>query len=275
MNHAWTKPVTLSAVLEHIFFLGSFDNNQFDPVLWSLVFEMRISLLFPLIAWAAMRYSWRRCLFIGAALSIFGLAGQRFSRQYLHWSNDYFLTFHFMPLFLLGALLAKHRHELARFFGNVSSLSRMGWLVVAIVLYAYNWLLRDVSWLHVAPIGDYAVTTGAAIVIALSLAPWKFSTFLHAAPVRYLGRISYSLYLFHAIILLAFIHTWYGVLPLWFILILSALVGLVVSAIAHRVIEVPTIELGKRLARRWIEFRTHQAGSLNQHEPAPVSASVS
>src|SRR5205807_5142069 len=48
-NLVWTAPISWQLVLDHYLFLGSFDNKQFDPVIWSLVQEIRISIIFPLL----------------------------------------------------------------------------------------------------------------------------------------------------------------------------------------------------------------------------------
>ncbi|MEH7495490.1 acyltransferase family protein, partial [Neobacillus niacini] len=48
-NRYWINEVELINLLQHIIFIGSYDNNTINPVFWSLVHEMRISLIFPLI----------------------------------------------------------------------------------------------------------------------------------------------------------------------------------------------------------------------------------
>ena len=48
-NATWRVPISPSLVLEHIVFLGSYDHAAFNTTFWSLVHEMRISLVFPVI----------------------------------------------------------------------------------------------------------------------------------------------------------------------------------------------------------------------------------
>jgi peptidoglycan/LPS O-acetylase OafA/YrhL len=43
----WSTPVTTHLVVQHILFLGNYDWSQFNTAFWSLVHEMRISLIFP------------------------------------------------------------------------------------------------------------------------------------------------------------------------------------------------------------------------------------
>lgn len=42
------------AILQHVVMLGNFNAGQYDPVLWSLVQEMQISVIFPLLALAVI-----------------------------------------------------------------------------------------------------------------------------------------------------------------------------------------------------------------------------
>jgi peptidoglycan/LPS O-acetylase OafA/YrhL len=45
----WSRPVDSGLVLQHIAFIGVYDSRQFDFVIWSLIYEMRISILFPVL----------------------------------------------------------------------------------------------------------------------------------------------------------------------------------------------------------------------------------
>ena len=130
---------------EYVPLLPSFDNGQFDPVLWSLVHEMRISLIFPLIVSLVARASWRVSLLVGFALSLATIAldhlvyGSDAARH-----ADYFVTGRFIILFIVGALLAKHRERLVAYCRGLSSRSRLLFILLAGVLYSYGWLFQTV-----------------------------------------------------------------------------------------------------------------------------------
>jgi peptidoglycan/LPS O-acetylase OafA/YrhL len=55
INYTWSQPVTARLVLQHVIFLGVYNWSQFNAAFWSLVYEMRISLVFPFIAVAVLR----------------------------------------------------------------------------------------------------------------------------------------------------------------------------------------------------------------------------
>src|SRR5699024_2388574 len=65
---------------------------------------------------------------------------------------------------------------------------------------------------------------------------------------RFLGRISYSLYLLHPIVLLAALHVFYGWLPLWALLAGAFIVTFPVADAGQRLIEHPAAVFGRRAA---------------------------
>jgi peptidoglycan/LPS O-acetylase OafA/YrhL len=48
-NTLWPLSMGLSGVAKHLLMLGTAANIKLNPVMWSLIYEMRISLLFPLL----------------------------------------------------------------------------------------------------------------------------------------------------------------------------------------------------------------------------------
>jgi peptidoglycan/LPS O-acetylase OafA/YrhL len=71
------------------------------------------------------------------------------------------------------------------------------------------------------------------------------------APVpRFLGRISYSLYLTHMIVMAAVIHAVAGALPLSACFAIILPLAVVVANLSQRYVEAPTQRFGKLLADR-------------------------
>lgn len=61
-NTQWQAGIDWKLVAQHFLLIGSFDFTRFDGPIWSLVIEMRISLLFPLIMWLVCRLDWQTSL---------------------------------------------------------------------------------------------------------------------------------------------------------------------------------------------------------------------
>ncbi|ASJ74556.1 acyltransferase family protein [Granulosicoccus antarcticus] len=56
-HQIWPDSIKPKDILGHVLLVGSFDNDVFNPVLWTLVMEMRIALIFPVIMWLVLRYN--------------------------------------------------------------------------------------------------------------------------------------------------------------------------------------------------------------------------
>ena len=246
-NGSWTQPVTLKMLASHALLVGSFANGELDPVLWSLVHEMRVSLIFPALVFAATRFAWRKSLALALAVTLFVFALAFVIYRGAGISSDVPTTIHYTAMFIVGALLAKHHERLAARFNRLRRASKWLALAAAIMAYTYRWwFLPGQRVLHFDLFNDWAVTAGVSVFIICALASAKASRLLHARPLLFLGRISYSLYLYHAIVLLAALHLFFGHLPLPVIYALSLVTSLTVATVMYRLVEVPSIEIGRR-----------------------------
>jgi peptidoglycan/LPS O-acetylase OafA/YrhL len=108
--------------------------------------------------------------------------------------------------------------------------------------------------------GDLYYWQGIAygcIFLGLALSPWKLVV---SRVARYLGKISYSLYLNHptVVLLLTPIYRWFYLQTPYLTVALLASVALTfaftvpLSILTYKFIEVPGIALGKSLGARWL-----------------------
>jgi peptidoglycan/LPS O-acetylase OafA/YrhL len=95
-----------------------------------------------------------------------------------------------------------------------------------------------------------AVTVGSAGFLVLAMSAGAFSAALRTSVLQFLGRISYSLYLVHAIVLLAALSLLYNHIPVWVILPMVWTASLALATLSERYIERPSITLGRMLTRR-------------------------
>jgi peptidoglycan/LPS O-acetylase OafA/YrhL len=103
---------------------------------------------------------------------------------------------------------------------------------------------------YLALFTDVITVLGASVLLVLALALPRLSALLLRKPLTFLGRLSYSLYLYHVVVLLTAINLLYGLLNLWLILLLALLGTFAVAVGAYYGIEVPAITLGKYLSAR-------------------------
>jgi peptidoglycan/LPS O-acetylase OafA/YrhL len=264
-NARWQSDFGVGVLIGHATLLGSFDNAQYDPVLWSLVHEMRISLVFPLLVLAVVFLGLRRSLPAALAVLVAGLALNKAGARLGH-PSDYFRTLYYVPCFVAGVLLARHRHEVVAWFGRLTPAARALLLTAGALLYTYpSWM--NPAWFshaHRHNLDDiFAVTLGGCVFMVWALGSEPVARFLRRRIPQFLGRISYSLYLLHAVVLLALAHALYGTIPTGAIVALMWIVALPLAALSQRWLELPAIGLGKRLAVGFDErHRRARAGEV-------------
>lgn len=246
-GESFISPISWDLIVNHLLMVFDFDSSAFDPPIWSLVHEMRVSLVFPVLV-LLLKYSYKVLIPLVFCLSIVGLT--------MGWlipvsqpSLDYFLTVHYMSMFLVGGILAKYKNNIVGFYEKLKTKSKVlvfvfGWLCVT---YPW-WFMYNVHFFHM--FNDWAVTAGASLFIVAALADGMFSKILLKKPFLFVGKISYSLYLYHAIILFIGIKVLYGIVPFWVMCLIIAVVAFLVSALAHYLVEVPSISLGRSLTNR-------------------------
>ena len=258
VNQTWTKPLTWSLVVQHVLLVGSFAYASLNTVIWSLVHEMRISLLFPLLMVLVTRRGWRMCLGVGVLSSVVG-NGIGHAARWGGWSDaDCGLTLHYVGLFIAGALLARHRAALSARVVALPRRAKSALALGAVLCYTSSlWLgpllSRPVVGQLYSCAKDWGVAGGAAVFIVLALSSGTLARLLTTRPLLFLGRTSYSVYLLHGTVLLALVHLLYGSVPVWLIWALTVAITLPLSAISYRLTEVPSINLGRRLSsvRGW------------------------
>jgi peptidoglycan/LPS O-acetylase OafA/YrhL len=154
----------------------------------------------------------------------------------------------FVPHFALGALMARQRHAMAGWVAARGPWSRAGLWLLCYLLLTFRWLV---------PAGDLACDlangAGGGLLIALVLGSQRAGAALRAAPLQWLGAISYSLYLVHVPVLLTGLHLAPG-LPAWVVAVAAPLASLLVATLVHRAVETPSIRLGRRVGG-WLDGR--------------------
>ncbi len=70
-NVNWTNPLNGKSIFDHLFLVGTFTSNL-NNVVWTLVHEIRISLVFPIIMFILVRMNLMKG--IGLALGLSGVS---------------------------------------------------------------------------------------------------------------------------------------------------------------------------------------------------------
>lgn len=156
------------------------------------------------------------------------------------------MTLHYLLMFIVGGLLAKHRHALVRSIDTRHRNAALLLTSLALYVLARPLTMRIDGALN-GFLFDWLVTLGATGLITSAITFAPLARLLKAKPLLYLGHISFSLYLFHTIVMLGVAH--YFAAPPLLSIALTLVLILPVSALAYRFIEKPTIRIGVALGR--------------------------
>ena len=210
-SKVWSEPVNLRWLAAQIPLVGPTD-DQYLFVSWTLTQEMRISLIFPVLV--------AFCLRLNAAGKVLAACGLTLLAVLLnHGSRDgdaaYGLvaTIHYGAFFILGMLVATHLDEVQAAWQRLGSLARAAVAGCTFFLYTFDeklatHLLRHVYGLRGDGFASLALAQwfaglGACGWIALGLNWDRLRRVLLSRASQFLGKISFSLYLLHPIVLLA------------------------------------------------------------------------
>lgn len=240
---SWSLPPTPGTILAHLAMTDRADWQTLDNVMWSLVHEMRISLIFPVLALAMVR-RWRLTLIVATAISVLSMAlVHRFEGA----AFNPLSTLSYLWLFAAGAAMAMHHVELREWMRRRSERIR------ALALLATGLILAS----PLEALENITTPVGAIAAVFLCFADPSLERLLHHRIPEWLGRVSYSLYLIHVPILLTLGHLLYGRIPMPLLLVMIVSVALIAAEIMYRLVEEPTIALGRRVAQSLAMRRFH------------------
>ncbi|WP_168733823.1 acyltransferase family protein [Metabacillus sediminilitoris] len=272
-NVNWSVSLNANAIIDHLLLLGTFTSNL-NNVVWSLVHEMRISLMFPFIMFLLIKLNMKQGIGLAFTLSVMSiLFSLTADNPFL--GTELYYSVHLTSLFIVGALLAKFRYDIINYLLNLKFKSKMFIFILGLILYLYahpsfvlNILIRDFNPFYRAVIDTWITSIGAAILIIFALSSVRFSKILKNKLVNYLGKISYSLYLYHLAVLFTFIHLFYNIMPLWVICLISIIGTFIISSCMYHLIEKPAIKIGKLLTKN---TNSKNIGKSSSDRPINIS----
>jgi len=248
LNQVWASKPTLGLVAGHLLTTTQ-SLSALNPILWTLVVEIRVSILFPLLFWVVRRV--RPAALLGAIAVLSGglpLVPHGISFMARVISPTY------IALFAMGILLWHHLPAVSQFLGRISGRGRVGALLLSLVcllgpLALDAWLERPIPF-SIYQLADIVSGAGAAGLLACAIQPGGFRHFLHGPVLVRLGALSYSTYLMHPIVLFLLIHLFYGRFPFYYLLPVYLGGAYLVSELFHKFVDQPSVALGRRVGKR-------------------------
>jgi peptidoglycan/LPS O-acetylase OafA/YrhL len=212
-----------------------------DPPVWSLAYEMRFSLLFPLMAWCCARRP-RRFLIgmvlLYACVTLFA-RGVHIGPPYILGFGKVrtvTLTLMYLPVFGAGMVAAwwlSRRARPPRLPIPVEIVATVAAVIAGLFLY-----------------NEALLTLAALALIGAAVAGSLTSRALLRPVPLFLGRISYSLYIVHLIVLFYTAYALVGRVPVVVILAVAVVASVALASGCYMVVERPGMALGRHLAGR-------------------------
>ncbi len=267
-NVSWSTSLNINTAIDHLLLVGTFTSNL-NNVVWSLVHEMRISIVFPLIMALIVRLNYKKSIILGIGLSVISVIFSFLSgAQFL--GTEIYVTLHYCMIFIIGALIAKYRENLIKRTSDLNIKSKIMLFLIGTILYLYahpsfllNILINGFNPFYRTVIDTFFTSIGAGILIVFAISSIRFSTMLKNKLINYIGKISYSLYLSHLAVLFLCIHLIKGLVPIGVILLIAIIATFIVSSLMYFFIEKPAIKLGKYLARENLKIKGDQTNNAS------------
>ena len=246
LNCFFSRPIGARELAD--IFLMTGDMHWLVPTAWSLVHEIRLSILFPLVGMAVTGLRGREAFGLGCLLALWG--GAWSARGVTGWL-DLNLTVFYSAFFVWGALLARYRGEVSAWVGDLSRGWRAAMILAALGLYGFRWIFEGPGL--APPLDTYLSQTlvgaGALMLMMLTLGLGAWTRFLGRPGFLWLGHVSYSLYLVHPLVLFVTVYYLWPALSLAGSVVLGFLLSVFFAALYGKWVEQPSIRWGRRLSR--------------------------
>lgn len=245
MNEAdWGSPIDLPLVVSHFLMAGiGYSSISLDPPMWTLIQEMRIALVCPLLALLIIRFSWKGAVIVLLTSVIATktqlIIGEPFDDKVSSSAlGSLLLTGYYLYFFAFGALLAANLEKAVQLVSRIPRLLHLA--IIAGFILAPKALVER-SFL----VGDFTYALLAAYIIICCVAYPRQTAVLDRPSLRWSGKVSYSLYLTHVPIMLALMYLLRDRVPLVVILALSVALILPAAELFYRLVEQPSMRLGR------------------------------
>ncbi len=248
----WSTPLTIAIVAKHIIAVRSFNTGIFDPVIWSLIHEMRMALLFPLLLYI-VNLKPLKTIFILALLVVLSVISIIFNfTNALGFNDSYGYTAYYFYMFALGGIIARYQPYLVNWQKTLSANARVLFLIAALFCYNYSSLLENIVSVKsgynmvITTVEDLIAVIASSYFIIAAISVVENNILCSKVPL-FLGKISYSLYLVHVPVLGFVYFTLYGKIQTGIIMCIGLLMSFLVAIIFNKYVEQQTMKFAKRV----------------------------
>ncbi len=257
----WDEPVSWSNFATHLLAMGyPIDSIRLDPPVWSLIVEIRASLAFPLLLLIVIRFGVSSVVAfaVGSLLCIY-------AKSYIDnnspvvsssFGASLLLTGRYLVFFTMGIALALHIDTIKSVYNRIPRLGHAVLITASFILASLVGYLSKTS----SSLAYLLYGVLASYIIMICVSSPLATRLLQPRAVRWLGNISFSLYLSHWPVLALVLYLTNGVVPLAAAVVLALPLILVVAQAMEAWVERPTHRAAKWAARTIDQRRLRTVG---------------
>ncbi|MDD3108637.1 MAG: acyltransferase [Alistipes sp.] len=254
-NIGWRLPVSWGELLNTLTLIGDYNTWALVGPAWTLMFEMRISVLLPLIVLLFnLRPLWSLvgCVVLGG-LCAYGNAQIPVIDGFYAVDQTLSTTFSngvFLAVFAAGMFMAYRQQQLFAYYRGLSHMGRIVWFGVGVLCYM-NAVWLPLPAIAVAGFLHQMVTVfGVILVMVFAVNNMLASRLLTLPFFQFFGRISYGLYLWHFPLLYLFVALLQPYMSLNMVFLITVATVVPLSWLTYHYVEAPFIRQGHHLTER-------------------------
>jgi len=251
----FTTPFNASDVVTYLTlsFNVTGPSGLFNNAYWSLPVEFQYYLIFPLIIVSLKTLGYLGPILIGASLYLL----PKLSSVELADNSFFALAFSFC-----GGILVAHHYKGVSYRLNNRVSGSLITLIILLIGMITNSYVRLPNWPLISSMSNWNVLLSVVVIYLVLFSDFKFSTSMEDFFLEY-GNISYSTYLYHnlfigsSVLVLIYFQVENPIFNLSFVLISSLFLTYYAAQISYRMIELPSIALGRTILRALPRPRTN------------------
>lgn len=217
------------------------------PVVWTLPPEIKLSLILPFFV-----YLLKRVGLIGCSLIVLGftfLYKLGAAVGIIQFWPD-FVTLYYMTFFLLGAVVCKYRQPIMQWIDSLQPIWFYTLLIISLYLYTFDyslWWLPEQLLTVLIKYRDYVVAIPSVLFLLFALSKQLDPVFSNRYFV-FIGKISFSLYLVHHIVILSCVYLLGKFVNQYFVIGLALACSFPLSYLFYKWVEIPSLNTAKKTA---------------------------
>lgn len=246
-RYTWSVGATSSNIINHLLMTGT--AGDLDNPMWSLVHEIRVSFIFPVLFFVSSKRPLTTLASSIIAMTIC-VAFLRYSPSQTSLIISFAQTGTYIYFFIAGIVLAKNFDYILNKIKPLSAIPKTAIILLSLLCLSFSpSTTNNISTFGSIPL---LLMNGIAAVsiIAFCALPGKLNRFLTRSIPTYLGRISYSLYLTHLITITSVVYALGPDRPLVLGVVLALPLSVAIADLCQRFIEMPSHRLAKVITAR-------------------------